>query len=76
MLAAWAPAIAPVGCLGIRADDARLSNTVEDGWEQFETARHAPLPPDLGSAGGRISTTAIRPTSLPSTTTGTDAPEL
>ena len=35
---------------------------------------HAPLPPDVGSDGGSISTTAIRPTSLSSTTTGTDCP--
>ena len=35
-----------------------------------------PLPPAAGSIRGRMSATAIRPTSTPSTTTGTDCPAL
>ena len=38
MLAACALAIAPAGCLGIKANDARLRHSIEDGWEQLETA--------------------------------------
>jgi pimeloyl-ACP methyl ester carboxylesterase len=39
VLAACLLLLAPIGCAGIKANDARFRNAVEDGWEHFEAIR-------------------------------------
>ena len=40
--------IAPAGCVGIKAHDARLRNAVDDGWERFEASRSLNVSPETG----------------------------